>query len=176
MATLGEIEKLTKEFADARERLCSTMQDLHDKTEALRRQYLPGIRKQVGIAKEKKERLAVALEDSKSIFVKPRTVIISGIKVGFEKAKGFIEWDNNEMVVRLIKKHFPEQADVLIQTKEKPLKKPLSQLSVTDLKKIGVTVIDTGDAVVIKPTDSEVDKLVAALLEEDSETAAEEAA
>ena len=40
-------------------------------------------------------------------------------------------------------------------------------MSVSDLKKIGVTVIETGDEVFIKPTDSEIDKLINALLKDE---------
>ncbi len=176
MATLGQIEQLTKEYADARGRLCKTMRDLHDTIESLKRQYLPGIKLQVSIAKEKKDCLKAAIEDSPALFEKPRTIIITGIKVGFEKGRGKIEWASDEVVVRLIKKHFPEQADILIKTTEKPLKKPLARLSVAELKRIGVTVEETGDVVYIKPVDSEVDKLVEALLEEDEKRTEEDAA
>ena len=100
-----------------------------------------------------------------------------GVKVGFEKGKGRIEWDDDDTVVRLIEKHFPEQADILIKTKKKPAKKALAQLSVAELKKLGVTVEETGDQVVIKSTDSEIDKLVTALLKGDEiDEEAEEAA
>ena len=44
-----------------------------------------------------------------------------------------------------------------------------------ELKKVGCTVVDAGDAVVIKPTDSEVDKLVDTLLKGATETEAEAA-
>ncbi len=176
MATLGDIERLTREFADARERLSGTVRTLEDRIEALKRQYLPGIRKQVGLAREKKSVLAAAIGDSPELFVKPRTVVISGIKIGFEKGKGSLGWESDEVVVKLIRKHFPGDADILIKTKETPLKKALSALSVADLKKIGVTVEETGDVVVIRPTDSEVDKLVDALLKDIDETGAEEAA
>jgi hypothetical protein len=176
MATLGEIEKLTKDYADSRDRLCGTVRELEQKMGSTKRQYLPGIRTQVRIAKEKKANLEAALQDSGNLFVKPRTIIIAGIKIGFEKARGIISWTDDAAVVRLIRKHFPEAADVLIKTMEKPLKKALAGLSVADLKRIGVIVSETGDVVVIKPTDSEVDKLVEALLEESSESQTEDAA
>lgn len=176
MATMTEIEKLTRDYADARDKLTATVQDLNDKREAIRRQYLPGIKKQVAIAKERKDRLKAAIDDSQALFKKPRTKIISGIKVGLKKAKGLIEWASESAVIKLIEKHFPEQADLLIKTTQKVLKKPLAQLTAQDLKKIGVTIHDTGDAIVIEPTDSEVDALVEALLKDDSEETAEEAA
>jgi len=175
MATMERIEKLTRNYADARERLAETVQSLEDKIEAIKRQYLPGIKIQVGIASQEKAALKAAIEASKELFVKPRPVIISGIKVGLEKGKGKIDWDDNDTVVRLIEKHFSDQAEVLIQTKKKPVKKALANLSAAELKKLGIQVEDTGDQVVIKPTDSQIEKLVDKLLKEkDEET--EEAA
>ena len=100
MATLGEIEKLTKDYADSRDRLCGTVRELEQKMGSTKRQYLPGIRTQVRIAKEKKANLEAALQDSGNLFVKPRTIIIAGIKIGFEKARGIISWTDDAAVVR----------------------------------------------------------------------------
>ncbi|MFB3926398.1 MAG: host-nuclease inhibitor Gam family protein [Syntrophales bacterium] len=179
MATLAEIEQMTKDFADSREKLAGTVRTLEDKIEALKRQYLPGIKKQVALAAAKKLDLRNAIEDSKDLFKRPRTVIFHGIKVGMKKGKGKIEFDKSEIerIVRLIEKHFPEQADVLIQTKKTPVKEALGNLTVAELKKLGIEVEDTGDSVVIKPTDSQIEKLVEALLKEkDDEAETEEAA
>jgi hypothetical protein len=74
-------------------------------------------------------------------------------------------------VVARIKKHLPEQADVLIKLKETPVKDALAQLSAAELKKLGVTVSEAGDQVVVKPVDSEVDKMVDALMKEAGEEA-----
>jgi len=178
MPTLGEIEKLTKDYADARDSLSTTVRTLEEKMEALKRQYLPGIKRQVGIAAARKLDLANAIEDSKGLFVKPRTVIFHGVKIGLQKGSGKIEYDKSDIdrIVRLIEKHFPDQADLLIQTKKTPIKKALGNLTVADLKKLGVFVEDTGDAVVIKPTDSQIEKLVDRLLKEKDEETEEEAA
>jgi hypothetical protein len=179
MTTLGEIETLTKEYADARQRLADTVRTLEDKIETLKRQYLPGIRMQVAIAAAKKLDLTNAIEDSRTLFVRPRSVIFHGIKVGLQKGKGKIEYDkaDNDRIVKLIEKHFPEKADILIDIRKTPVKKALGDLAAADLKKLGIKVDDTGDIIVIKPTDSQIEKLVEALLKEkDNEESAEEAA
>ncbi len=176
--TLPDIERKTKDYADARTVLSDRVQRLNDEIEAAKRRLLPGIKKAVEIAAEKKADLTWALMDSANLFVKPRTIVVCGIKVGLEKGKGKIEIpkEDEEKVVRLIEKYFPEQADVLIQTKKKPAKKALSGLTVAELKKLGITVEETGDQVVIKGTDSDVDKLVKALLKEGETEEVEEAA
>ena len=74
----------------------------------------------------------------------------------------------------LIRRYLPEQADTLIRTVEEPHKPALALLSVADLRRVGCTVVETGEAVVIKAVDSEVDKMVDALLKDavDAEGAA----
>ena len=166
MATLGDIERLVKDYAHARDHLGETLISLEEKKQALSKQYLPGIKAQVRIAKGAHARLQAAVEESRHLFVKPKTIIIFGVKVGIKKQKGKIKWANEDAVIRLIEKHFPEQVDLLVKTTKKPIKKALQSLTVADLKKLGITVAETSDAVVIEPVDSEVAKLVDALLEE----------
>ena len=174
--TIADIDKLTKDYADARQRLAGTVVDLEDKIESLKRQYLPGIKVQVAIAAEKKLALKNAIEDSKSQFQKPRTIIMHGIKVGFQKGKGKIEWekDAEARIVLLIEKHFPDMTELLIKTTKKPKKKALGGLSVADLKKLGIQVEATGDSIVIEPTDSNIEKLVDRLLKEKTEETGED--
>jgi hypothetical protein len=167
MATLSEIEKLAKEFSEAREFLKDRVSLLEHNIAEAKRKMLPGIRKGVETAAARKQALFDAIAESQELFVKPKTVIFHGIKLGYQKGKGEITWENTEQVVRLIEKNFPDQAETLIQITKKPLKTALAQLSVQDLKKIGVTVVETNDEVFIKPTDSEIDKLINALLKDE---------
>jgi hypothetical protein len=171
---IEKIEKLTKDYADARERLAGTVATLEGKMEGIKRQFLPAVKVQVRKAIERQAELKDAIGESPDLFRRPRTVIMHGIRVGLEKGKGKIEWDDDDNVVKLIKKHFPEQADILIKKTERPLKKALATLSAADLKKLGIMVEETGDQVVIRPVDSEVDKIVAALLKDESEEGVED--
>jgi len=167
MASLGDIEKLTKAFADGRGQLADRVRSLENEITAIKRRRLQGIKYTVNAVLELQSSLKAALEDSRDLFVKPRTMIFHGVKIGFQKGKGKISWEADAQVVKLIKKHLPDQADVLIKTTEKPVKDALQQLPAADLKRIGVLVEETGDQVVIKSTDSEIDKFVDALLKED---------
>jgi hypothetical protein len=174
MATLTEIEKLAKEFSEARKILRDRVDVLDTGMTALKKRYLPGIRNAVETAKEKQTVLSDAIEDSPDLFVKPRTMTLFGIKFGIEKQKGKLEWEDKNVVVKLIKKLFPDSWETYVKVKEDPMKKTLATLPSADLKKLGIQVTETGDAVVIKPADSEVDKLVDALLNEKREIKEEE--
>ncbi len=169
MATLSEIEKLAKEFSEARGILRDRVDVLNMGIDALKKRYIPGIRSAVEKAKEKQAVLSDAIEDGADLFVKPRTMTLFGIKFGIEKQKGKLEWEDKGIVVKLIKKLFPDSWETYVKVKEEPMKKNLATLPSADLKKLGIQVTETGDAVVIKPADSEVDKLVDALLNEKKE-------
>ena len=165
--TLNEIEKLTGEFSDARQNLIDLVQELEERTEAIKKEALPAIRRAVGKAADREKKLRAAIEEASELFTKPKTRIFHDIRVGYMKSKGGLSWDDMDQVLKLIKKHFPDEADILIKTSETPSKTALAVLSAADLKKLGVTVSDDTDEVVIKPTDSEIDKLINALLKDE---------
>jgi len=162
MATLGEVEKLTKEFADAWDKMGDTLRDLDDKAQALNRQYLPGLKTQERILEEKRDKLSAALEASPELFKKPRSIVIHGIKVGLQKGKGELSWSKKAAakIVELIKKHHLDRADVFIRTTEEPNKDTLKILPGADLMKLGVRVGGIDDEVVIKPVESQIEKLM----------------
>ena len=162
MATLGEIETSTRAYADAWDKMGDTLRDLDDKVEALNRQYPPGLKTQERILEEKRDKLASALENSPGLFVKPRSIVIHGVKVGLQKGKGEVSWIKKATVkvVELIKKYHPDKADIFIRTTEEPNGNALKTLPVADLMKLGLTVGNTGDEPVIKPVESQIEKLM----------------
>lgn len=163
---LEAIEQLTKTYAAARTMLADRVGALEDEITTSKRARMRGIKTAVAAAAEAEQALRNAIEANAHLFTKPRTHVFHGVKVGMAKGKGELSFESNEQVCKLIHKHFAEQSDVLINIKESPVKKALAQLSAAELKRIGVTVIETGDQCVIRPTDSEVDKVVNALLKD----------
>lgn len=128
--TMQTIEERTKGYSGARRILADRVQSLLDDIERMRRQRMPGIKRAIAEAAESQELLRREIEAAPELFDKPRTVVINGIRVGFEKGKGKIDWDDDDHVVKLIRKHFEDQFNVLVKTTYKPVKKSLAQLSV----------------------------------------------
>lgn len=164
MPRLQYIERLAKEYAEARAALRERMEALEAELARVKREHITGIKRSAEAAARRKEALSTAVDGSRQLFEKPRTQIIHGIRVGVMKDKGQLSWDEDAQVVALIRRHLAEQFDTLVKVTEKPVKGALQQLSAAELKRIGVRVVETGDAVYIKPADSEIDKLVDALL------------
>ena len=166
MATVIDFEKLARDLATARDLLRDRVQALESLIMEMKKKALPGIRTAAERAAEKQLILKGEIQVNPEMFVKPRTMILHGIRFGFQKGKGKICWEDEEQVIKLIKKNFPDYVETLIEVKECPRKTALADLSAADLKKIGVTIIETGDEVFIKFTDSEIDRIVNAILKE----------
>lgn len=164
MNALDNISKRAEVYATARQLLADQVGAFNDGLAELRKDHIPGIKKALAKAADAEAALRALIEAHPDCFTKPKTQVFSGVKVGYQKGKGTINFEDADSVVARIRKHLPDQADVLIRSKEVPVKDALAQLSAADLKKIGVTVSDAGDQVVIKPVDSEVDRMVEAML------------
>jgi hypothetical protein len=169
MATLGEIEQLTKAWADAQDSLVETVQGLEDAVESLKRQYLPALKRQVGIAAAKKAELKNAIEDSRDVFRRPKSLVIHGVQVGFAKAKDEVVVEDEDLTVALIEKLFPDSMDLYIKIKKSVKKRAVKDLSELEQKSIAVKVERPGEVVVIKSMDSQIKKYVDKLLKEKDE-------
>jgi hypothetical protein len=164
MTTIADIERLARRYAEAREALAGRVQSLEDEVTRLRRSSMPAIRRALAIAQERRDELAAAVAAAPQLFERPKTVVFAGIRVGYQKGRGAITWDDDARVCALIRKHLPDQADQLIRVIERPLKTALAQLASADLRRIGVQVVDTGEEIVIRPVDGDLDRLLERLL------------
>ena len=161
---LDTINKQAEVFAKTRTALADKVGALNEAIEQLKCDNRSEVKRLRQRASEAEARLFALIEENPDCFVKPKTLTMSGVKLGYQKGKGSVDFDDAAAVVARIKKHFPDQADVLIQTKETPVKNALTQLTAAELKKLGVNVVEAGDQIVIKTADSEIDKVVDALL------------
>lgn len=167
MATLGEIEILTKDYSESYEKLSGKVTELNDEIEASKRKFMRYIKSFAEDAVEKKSKLSNAIEGSPELFTSPKSIVMHGMKVGLQKGKGKITVPDEEKTILLIKKNLPDQAEILIKSEEKLVKPALNNLTAGDLKKVGLNLIESTDEVLIKPTGSDIDKIVNALLKEE---------
>ncbi|MFA5352770.1 MAG: hypothetical protein WC291_00940 [Thermodesulfovibrionales bacterium] len=172
--TLEQIVKKTEAFSKARHELAEQVRWLEEGIADMKKIHLPKIKKAVAAAKQKQVELADAISEAPELFVKPRKIVIGDITIGYQKGKGEISINKKDWpaICARIKKFFPDAWDVYIQTTEKPLTSTLQQLSAHELKKLGLEITGTGDKVLIKANDSDVDKLVSALLKDEAEEVA----
>ena len=162
--TLEQIQNQTRRFADAHKALAEEVDTLNEMLEAAKRSRLHIIKAAVARAIEERAKLKVAIEAAPQFFEKPRTIILHGVKIGLQKGKGGIEFDDADKVVERIERIYGDAAVRYLHVRKTPNKDALTELTAAELKKLGCSIIEAGDEVVIKPVDSDVDKVVTALL------------
>lgn len=167
MSNMEQVEAATKTYAAARTELGTRLRRLTDLQERIKRRYLQGIKNALGKFTDAHDTLRATLVGNQALFVKPKTRVFDNVKVGFQKERGKIKVADEAKTIALIKKLFPEQQELLIDTKEKASKSALGSLAANDLKRLGVTVTEDSDQPFIKATDSAIDKLIDALINDD---------
>ncbi|SBW11972.1 conserved hypothetical protein [uncultured Alphaproteobacteria bacterium] len=162
--SIERITDLCRAFAAARQDVAQEVATVQALIDAIKAKYAPEIATRTAAMAAVYDELHAVIEAEPALFAKRKTLVLFGIKVGFVKGRGRMIWKKSEQVVAAIKRLLPEQQAVLIQTKEVPVKAALNALPAADLRRIGVTIEDAGDQVVIAPQDGDLDKMVAALL------------
>lgn len=166
MNAMEQTEQLTQDYRRHYDVLAERVQDLEDEVEKLKRRRLPGIKSAVHQAAEARDQLASHIERHPDLFESPRTVVIAGIRVGMMKGKGKVVVADKAKTCERIRKLFPDSVDDMIKLTESPILSQLNKLPAATLRRLGADVEQTGDQVVIKPVDGDIDKLVNALLKE----------
>lgn len=164
-ATFADLEKQTREYDGQ----CVTIEDLvaalEADLEAVKRKHLPALKRQAGVVANRQAELQASIESAPGLFVKPRTITINGIKVGYTASVGSITWDDDATVIALIRELRKKEAAILIDTTEKPSKSALKTLKPDELKELGCRIEGDGDVVVLSRVAGDVEKLVNKLVE-----------
>lgn len=161
--SLATIEDRARAVAAARDALATELNTLKARIDALKVEAGDSLRAHLRTYNSAEAELRQVIEAAPQLFQKPRTLVLHGLKVGYQKGKGGLSIEDEARTVALIRKHLADQADVLIRVTEKPAKDAIGQLSVADLKRIGVHVVDAGDEIVLRPIEGDLDKLIKAL-------------
>lgn len=170
---LKDIETLAGEYAEARQELHQRVDALRREIRRLKRGARPGIQSQAEHTAATKQHLVQAIDENRKLFNKPKSRIFHGIKVGLRKLRGKVVYDDQQAVIDRIRKHLSDdQAELLIRKKETVDKVALGELTVADLKRIGVRVEKDTDAPVVQATDTDLDKWIDSVLQLDDEEGA----
>lgn len=163
--TMEAIENLTKTYAGAHAELVERIGVLRDEQEAAQRRRIQGIKNTLERLRAADEQLRKAVDENRALFKKPRTRVMHGIKVGIQKQPGKLIIGDDAACVAALRKLFgKDDAAPYIKTDEKPIRSALETLPASDLKKCGIGVTDDVDAILIRATGGDIEKLVKALM------------
>lgn len=164
MSTIEEIEIKAKALAESRAELAERVGRIREEQEAVKRKLMTGVRNALARARDAYDQLRELVEDSPELFEKPKTRTLHGVRVGWMKQRGKLLWEDDRTVIDALRKVLGEEAEGFIKVSEKPLATRLQDLPAKDLRRIGVTVTDDTEVVVIKTADDALDKLIDALI------------
>ena len=159
------IEKGAQRLSSVREELSAEVSQLNAAIEAAKAAHLGRIRVLVRRATEATKNLHDLVDLNRDLFEKPKTQVFHGIKVGLQKGKGKLVIDDDAKTVTLIQKLYDgAEADALLHTVIRPDKEAIAKLPGNELKRIGASIEGTEEAIIVKPVDTQVDRLAATLL------------
>ncbi|MCA0240182.1 MAG: host-nuclease inhibitor Gam family protein [Proteobacteria bacterium] len=170
---LADIEAEAKLHEQARLLLAERVGAYQQGLAALARDQLPGIRRALNKAADIEARLRALVQAHPQSFAKPRTLVMHGTKIGYQKTKPRLGIDKPARVLERIKRLMPERAELLIHKEEKPNKEALAKLPEADLQRLGCKLTAGNDEVIVKAVDGAVEKMVQALLKEASDALTE---
>jgi hypothetical protein len=162
---LSGIETLCRDFDAESAKLEEMIGSLEADLDEVKNRHLAALKRQAGVVARREAELTSAIEAAPSLFVKPRTATMHGVKVGLSSSVGKLAFDDEDTVVGLIKRHFGVDSDLYIHTTEKPNKDALKTLSIGQLAKLGCRIDGAGDVVVCKRVAGDVEKLINKLIE-----------
>lgn len=168
MATvkLNELEKAAKDYSTTSRALRKIKETLDEEIEAIRLKYTEQFAEAAKNAGEAYQMLFTLVADSAELFQEKKSMNINGVKFGYQKKKGKIEIDNEEFTINKLHELFPDNADMYLSKKISVSKKALDNLAASDLKKIGVNVIQDSSEPFVKLTDDEIQKMLDAIIKE----------
>jgi phage host-nuclease inhibitor protein Gam len=143
---------------------CSTLEalvaDLNDDLAAVRAKHLSKVKRQANVVARREAEVTNLVDQAPELFVKPKTMIFHGTKVGYSKSAGKLTTDDVEFVVAQIQRRFPEKFEELVRHTHELNKDALKRLPTADLSKIGCRIEGAGETVVVARTAGELEKLV----------------
>ncbi len=162
-----DLERLAERYADTHAALSELMAALEAELRAVKRAYLTRIKAVAGRAGTRKQALVEYVQAYPGQFESPRMRTLHGVKVGLQKGRGKLACANADFTIRAIERRHPDKIDVLLKTTRKPVLAGLQQLEARELQVLGVEIVGTGDRIVVRHVDSDIEKMVDAYLEED---------
>ena len=164
--TLSEIGELCRDYACAREALEDTAEEIRNEQRAAVRRRLRGLKARVAEVSAARDALRQALAAAPQLFERPRTRAIEGVKVGYRKMPGRVEYADEAKVIARVRSRLSGREAELVRIKERLDLGALRKLDGRELAAIGARIVDVDDEIVIAAAADDLDKLVDALLED----------
>lgn len=126
--------------------------------------HRPGIDAAAAEKAAAQDTLTKLVQANPQLFCRPRSITVDGVKAGYRKEPDALDWDDEQVVIARIQALLPDQVDLLIRSQSSLVADALPQLDAAVLRQIGVRQVSGSDQAFVSIGDSDVDKLVKAIL------------
>ncbi len=166
MTPLSTIEAQALAYRQARDRLQSLVAALEADIQSLKLARMPRLREALATLADTESRLRADVGASPAeLWQKPRTRTFHGVKVGYAKQRGRVEFDDEAKVIERMRRLLPkDQAELLVRVREAVHKPAVYDLTAADLRRLGITVTADCDQIVVQDVAGELDRAIDALL------------
>lgn len=167
-----DIERACETYRHGRDHLRALADRANEDIERIKRQHLPKLRRALADVADAEAALRDAVRTSPAeLWRRTRTRVIHGVKVGWSKSRGKVTFDDEAKVVERMRRLLPaEQVALLVRVRESVHKPAVYDLTASDLRRLGISVEDDCDQVVVRDIESELDRALEALLLDISES------
>lgn len=168
--TLTEIRAAAKRLADARRqsttRATALEHALAQAAEPIIERHRDGIDAAAAEEAEAKGDLQALIDKAPQLFQRPRSLTVDGVKCGYRKAEDGFDFDDEAAVIARIRA-LPDLAGlaaVLIRTEEHLSMAAVEQLDGNQRRRAGIRTVTGVDQPFISFSDTDVEKMVKAIL------------
>lgn len=172
--TLEQIERLAEACSTAESHLNDEMQILDHQLKEVAKSNRKVITAAVRATKKAYADLANAVAESPELFVKPKSKVLHGIKVGYKKGTDTFEVASEEHTISRIRQQLPELEILLVKVEESVIKGGLKQLTDAQLIEIGVLKHIGENKPFCEAEEGDWEKAVRALIESAKDTVTKE--
>lgn len=170
---IAKMDALAANLAKRRAELADLVAVIDNEQRAVLAKHRADLRAAYGKTAGAQAALQAVVQEHPECFVKPRTLVLHGVKFGFQKGAGRLMINDEAKTITLIRKQLDEaQAAILIKVVESINKKAAGNLTASELKKIGMHIEEAGDRVVLSYVDGALDELLNRLLADAKEEGA----
>ncbi len=169
-AAFERVEGCARVYASARDDLRRALAALQAGLRQVSEQHRPDVLAALDAAVNSRAALVEVIRENPELFKKPKTQQIQGIKVGFRKQPGKLEFDDEAKVIERIREKLRSKAATLIQKTESLVASAVKTLPANDLAAIGCKITDVDDEVVADAVESELDKIMKAITSKETFT------
>jgi phage host-nuclease inhibitor protein Gam len=148
--TLKEIEAKCATLASARKRAQKLMESVERQRAAILDEHAEAIRELADELNRSRQEVESAVKYGRQFFGKPKTLVFSGIEVGFEKERDKLEVPEDSILIPRIETMLRAKASTLIRTAKSIVAEAFKQLTPAEKQSLGCRTITGADRVVVR--------------------------